>query len=110
MNDGLPDTMTGHYIPHFVAPERSDEPALWFAFRRAEILSAQVNGATLVGLAGLIALEAIQRFVDPADVAGLPVFTSMPVRRFTWQPAQRRGFLSDACVVWTTFGSNPTGR
>ena len=38
MNNRLPDTMTGQYIPHFVAPERSDEPALWFAFRRAEIL------------------------------------------------------------------------
>ena len=44
-----------------------------FGFRRAEILSAQVNGATLVGLAVLITLEAIQRLVDPPDVAGLAV-------------------------------------
>jgi cobalt-zinc-cadmium efflux system protein len=44
-----------------------------FGFRRAEILSAQVNGATLVGLAVLIALEAIQRLVNPPDVAGLAV-------------------------------------
>ena len=43
-----------------------------FGFRRAEILSAQVNGATLVGLAVLIALEAIQRLVDPPEVAGSP--------------------------------------
>ena len=34
-----------------------------FGFRRAEILSAQLNGATLVGLAVLIAVEAIQRLV-----------------------------------------------
>ena len=44
-----------------------------FGFRRAEILSAQVNGATLVGLAVLIALEAIRRLVDPPEVAGLIV-------------------------------------
>jgi cobalt-zinc-cadmium efflux system protein len=44
-----------------------------FGFRRAEILSAQVNGATLVGLAVLIALEAIQRLVNPPEVAGLAV-------------------------------------
>jgi cobalt-zinc-cadmium efflux system protein len=44
-----------------------------FGFRRAEILSAQLNGATLVGLAVLIVLEAIQRLVNPPEVAGLAV-------------------------------------
>jgi cobalt-zinc-cadmium efflux system protein len=44
-----------------------------FGFRRAEILSAQLNGATLVGLAVLITLEAIQRLVNPPEVAGLVV-------------------------------------
>ena len=44
-----------------------------FGFRRAEILSAQVNGATLVGLAVLIAVEAVQRLLDPPEVAGLAV-------------------------------------
>jgi cobalt-zinc-cadmium efflux system protein len=44
-----------------------------FGFRRAEILSAQVNGATLVGLAVLIALEAVRRLVNPPEVAGLAV-------------------------------------
>jgi cobalt-zinc-cadmium efflux system protein len=44
-----------------------------FGFRRAEILSAQLNGATLVGLAVLIALEAIRRLVNPPEVAGLAV-------------------------------------
>ena len=44
-----------------------------FGFRRAEILSAQLNGATLVGLAVLIAVEAIQRLVNPPEVAGLAV-------------------------------------
>ena len=44
-----------------------------FGFRRAEILSAQLNGATLVGLAVLIAVEAIQRLINPPEVAGLTV-------------------------------------
>ena len=44
-----------------------------FGFRRAEILSAQLNGATLVGLAVLITLEAIRRLVNPPEVAGLAV-------------------------------------
>jgi cobalt-zinc-cadmium efflux system protein len=44
-----------------------------FGFRRAEILSAQLNGATLVGLAVLISLEAIRRLVDPPEVGGLAV-------------------------------------
>jgi cobalt-zinc-cadmium efflux system protein len=44
-----------------------------FGFRRAEILSAQLNGATLVGLAVLITVEAIQRLVNPPEVAGLAV-------------------------------------
>ncbi len=44
-----------------------------FGFRRAEILSAQLNGATLVGLAVLIAVEAIQRLITPPEVAGLTV-------------------------------------
>ena len=44
-----------------------------FGFRRAEILSAQLNGATLVALALLITFEAIRRLVDPPEVAGLAV-------------------------------------
>ena len=53
--------------------QRPAKGGFTFGFRRAEILSAQVNGATLVGLAVLITLEAIQRLVDPPDVAGLAV-------------------------------------
>lgn len=41
-----------------------------FGFRRAEILSAQVNGATLVALAVVIVWEGIRRLVDPPDVEG----------------------------------------
>jgi cobalt-zinc-cadmium efflux system protein len=41
-----------------------------FGLRRAEILSAQVNGAALLVLAGLIVYEAVQRLIAPADVGG----------------------------------------
>jgi cobalt-zinc-cadmium efflux system protein len=44
-----------------------------FGFRRAEILSAQVNGATLVALAVVIVWEGVRRLVDPPEVEGLPV-------------------------------------
>jgi cobalt-zinc-cadmium efflux system protein len=42
--------------------------AMTFGFSRAEVLSAQVNGVTLLILAGFIAYEAIRRLITPADV------------------------------------------
>ena len=44
-----------------------------FGFRRAEILSAQVNGATLVALAVVIVWRRSSRLVDPPEVEGLVV-------------------------------------
>jgi cobalt-zinc-cadmium efflux system protein len=41
-----------------------------FGLGRAEILSAQVNGATLLVLAGVIVWEALQRLGDPPQVEG----------------------------------------
>ena len=41
-----------------------------FGLGRAEILSAQANGATLLVLAGVLAFEAIRRLFEPADVEG----------------------------------------
>ena len=41
-----------------------------FGFGRAEFLSAQINGATLLVLAGVIAVEAIRRLFEPPDVDG----------------------------------------
>src|SRR5215208_5380795 len=43
---------------------------LTFGLRRAEILSAQANGATLLVLGALIAYEAVRRLVDPTSVDG----------------------------------------
>jgi cobalt-zinc-cadmium efflux system protein len=41
-----------------------------YGLRRAEILSAQVNGATLLLLGALIVFEGIRRLIDPPDVEG----------------------------------------
>ena len=41
-----------------------------FGFGRAEIVSAQINGATLLVLAGVIAWEAGKRIYEPPDVEG----------------------------------------
>ena len=44
-----------------------------FGLGRAEILSAQINGATLFLLAGAIAIEGVRRLGSPPDVAGVAV-------------------------------------
>jgi cobalt-zinc-cadmium efflux system protein len=46
---------------------------LTFGFKRAEILSAQLNGATLLVLGLLIVYEGIARLVHPPDVRGTAV-------------------------------------
>jgi cobalt-zinc-cadmium efflux system protein len=48
---------------------------LTFGLRRAEILSAQANGATLLVLACLIVYGAVHRLVSPARPAGLVVLS-----------------------------------
>jgi cobalt-zinc-cadmium efflux system protein len=46
---------------------------LTFGFRRAEILAAQFNGATLLVLALLIVYEGIRRLISPPNVTGTTV-------------------------------------
>jgi cobalt-zinc-cadmium efflux system protein len=47
--------------------------AMTYGFKRAEILSAQFNGATLLVLGVLIVVEGIRRLVSPPDVVGSAV-------------------------------------
>ena len=49
---------------------RPAKGAFTFGFGRAEILSAQINGATLFVLAGVIAVEGVRRLGAPPDVDG----------------------------------------
>jgi cobalt-zinc-cadmium efflux system protein len=46
---------------------------LTFGLRRAEILSAQANGGTLLVLAGLIVYEGIHRLIEPPEPQGVVV-------------------------------------
>jgi cobalt-zinc-cadmium efflux system protein len=56
-----------------VAIHLSKRPAqgqMTFGLKRVEILSAQVNGITLLVLAAIIAIEGVRRLVDPPGVDG----------------------------------------
>ena len=50
--------------------ERPPDARFTFGLKRTEILSAQVNGAALLVLAGVIGFEAVRRIGDPVDVDG----------------------------------------
>jgi cobalt-zinc-cadmium efflux system protein len=59
-----------------VAARLARRPArggLTFGLKRAEILSAQANGITLIALSALFGFEAIRRLIWPPAVAGGPV-------------------------------------
>ncbi|WP_405748658.1 cation diffusion facilitator family transporter [Streptomyces sp. NBC_00144] len=47
-----------------------------FGLKRAEILSAQANGITLLVLAAWLAYEAVRRLIDPPPVSGGPVLVT----------------------------------
>ncbi len=47
---------------------RPPKGAYTFGLQRAEVLSAQVNGAALLALAVVIAIDGVRRLFDPADV------------------------------------------
>jgi len=52
---------------------RPPSGSMTYGLKRAEILSAQANGAILFVLAALIVYEAIHRLVSPPDVQGWTV-------------------------------------
>jgi len=56
--------------------ERPPRGGYTYGLRRAEILSAQANGLTLVLLAVWLAIEAVRRLLHPPPVAGLAVLVT----------------------------------
>jgi cobalt-zinc-cadmium efflux system protein len=44
-----------------------------FGFKRAEIISAALNGITLLVVSGVVTIEAVRRLITPPPTAGLPV-------------------------------------
>src|SRR5262249_39547526 len=50
--------------------DRPPEGSFTYGMKRAEILSAQLNGLTLLVLGGLIVYEGIRRLIEPPEVEG----------------------------------------
>jgi cobalt-zinc-cadmium efflux system protein len=69
--------------------------AMTFGFKRVEILSAQVNGVTLLILAAFITYEAIRRLFAPPHVHALPILLVALV-----------GILVNLLAVWTLSKAN----
>ena len=74
---------------------RPAKGAMTFGFRRAEILSAQANGVTLLILAAFIAYEAIRRLFDPPAVRGGLMLVVALI-----------GILVNVAAVWTLSKGN----
>ncbi|WP_217645278.1 cation diffusion facilitator family transporter [Nocardioides terrae] len=75
-----------------VAARLASRPAAgaWtFGMHRAEILSAAVNGVTLVAISLVVAVEAVRRLLDPPGVSGWPVVATALV-----------GCLVNIAVAW----------
>lgn len=69
--------------------------AMTFGLRRAEILSAQANGITLLVLAGLVIYEGVKRLIDPPDVAGASVLVVAAM-----------GAVVNVVALWILHGAN----
>ncbi|MEO6827425.1 MAG: cation diffusion facilitator family transporter [Microbacteriaceae bacterium] len=68
-----------------------------YGFTRAEIISAAVNGITLVVMSALIAVEAIRRLFEPPSVEGGPVLVVALL-----------GVAVNLIAVWTLAKANRT--
>jgi cobalt-zinc-cadmium efflux system protein len=69
--------------------------AMTFGLGRAEILSAQANGATLLVLGLLIVYEGVRRLVNPPDVPGAPLLIVAVL-----------GILVNLAATWTLARAN----
>lgn len=74
---------------------RPAKGAMTFGFKRAEILSAQANGVTLLILAAFIAYEGIRRLFDPPVVHGWLILAVALV-----------GVLVNLAATWTLARAN----
>jgi cobalt-zinc-cadmium efflux system protein len=66
-----------------------------FGLKRAEILSAQVNGVTLVALAAVILVEGVRRLIDPPSVEGALVLIVAVA-----------GIVVNVAATWVLAGAN----
>jgi cobalt-zinc-cadmium efflux system protein len=91
-------TDAGAIALSLVAIRLATRPArgvLTYGFKRAEILSAQVNGATLLALGLLIVYEGVRRLIDPPDTQGTAVLVVALV-----------GVVVNLAATWTLSRAN----
>jgi len=69
--------------------------AFTFGLKRAEILSAQFNGATLLVLGLLVVVEGVRRIINPPDVEGTAVLVVALI-----------GVAVNLAATWTLAGAN----
>jgi cobalt-zinc-cadmium efflux system protein len=69
--------------------------AFTFGLKRAEILSAQFNGATLLVLGLLVVVEGVRRVINPPDVEGTAVLVVALI-----------GIVVNLAATWTLAGAN----
>jgi cobalt-zinc-cadmium efflux system protein len=74
---------------------RPAQGVMTFGLGRAEILSAQANGATLLVLGLLIVYEGVRRLVHPPDVPGAPLLIVAAL-----------GIVVNLAATWTLAGAN----
>ncbi|MDQ6807716.1 MAG: cation diffusion facilitator family transporter, partial [Actinomycetota bacterium] len=74
---------------------RPAQGAMTYGYKRAEILSAQFNGATLLVLALLIIYEGITRLLTPPNVSGTPVLLVALI-----------GIVVNLAAIWTLSEAN----
>ncbi|MGA2829085.1 MAG: cation transporter [Streptosporangiaceae bacterium] len=92
---------------------RRPASGVWtFGFKRAEVLSAQANGITLLVISALIAFEAISRLIHPRPVTGGIVVTvaavgvAVNVAAISSRPT---GSASPCCSRGPAGGGSPAG-
>jgi cobalt-zinc-cadmium efflux system protein len=66
-----------------------------YGLKRAEILSAAVNGVTLVAVAGIVTVEAIRRLINPAEIRGTAVLVVALI-----------GVVVNVAATWVLTGGN----
>jgi cobalt-zinc-cadmium efflux system protein len=75
--------------------QRPAQGAFTFGLKRTEILSAQLNGATLLVLGLLIVYEGVRRLIEPPDVEGIAVLSVALV-----------GIVVNLVATWTLSKAN----
>ncbi len=91
-------TDAGAIMLALVAMRLAEKPArgrFTFGFKRAEILSAQANGITLLILSAWFTIEAVQRLISPPQVHGLLVLIVALV-----------GIVVNVAAVWVLSKAN----